>query len=122
MRPNPIDHGANWRRVPSASGRVTAGLHSRIRRASPRGGCTLAMLKSFYGIDIGEPSGSTAAATADVVDVAVLHRGVPQPSMPQPSMRRTARFMCPKLMASKENPVRERNSWNALCSWCCQPW
>ena len=27
------------------------------------------MLKSFYGVDIGEPSGSAAAATAEVVEV-----------------------------------------------------
>jgi hypothetical protein len=47
----------------------------------------------------------------------VLCRGAPQPLM-----RRTARFMCPRPIASKESPVRERNSWNALCSWRCQPW
>ena len=34
-----------------------------------QGGCTLATLKSFYGVDIGEPAGSTAAATAEVVEV-----------------------------------------------------
>ena len=50
---------------PAGDGR----LHSRTRSASLRGGCTLATLKSFYGVDIGEPSGSTAAATAEVVEV-----------------------------------------------------
>ena len=30
---------------------------------------TLATVKSFYGVDIGEPSGSTAAPTAEVVEV-----------------------------------------------------
>ena len=50
---------------PAGDGR----LHSRTRSASLRGGCTLATLKSFYGVDIGEPSGSTAAPTAEIVEV-----------------------------------------------------
>ena len=29
----------------------------------------MATVKSFYGVDIGEPSGSTAAPTAEVVEV-----------------------------------------------------
>ena len=29
----------------------------------------MATLKSFYGVDIGEPTGSTAAATAEIVEV-----------------------------------------------------